>query len=263
MMNKNALDLSIDGDGYMKIFFTRKTLTALSALLLLGVLNTAHAKRFTNEYTEFELPTGWECVLEGSEWVCQSTNEERKKEAIIILVAKIRGEQDSIDQYMAYLKQTKTYALPGGKSQVSEPKYAKVNEIKTHRWVDSLHLASEVPGFYTRYLATVKEDLGVAITFSVAKEQYTAYQGVFDKVVASMSVFRQAQKSLTTVRKKDDDLFESEALPDAQGQFTNANTAVEKTTNKKAGGGQDNMMLIGIVAAVAGAGFVIMKRKKK
>ena len=84
------------------------------------------AKRFTNQYAEFELPPGWDCVLEGTEWVCQSENEERKKEAIIILAAKIRGEQDSLDEYMSYLKKTKAFSLPGGKKQISEP-------IKTDR----------------------------------------------------------------------------------------------------------------------------------
>ena len=82
---------------------------------------------------------------------------------------------------MSYLKQRKTFTLPGGRTQVSEPKTAKMNNVNNHRWVDSLHLASEVPGFYTRYLATVKEDLGVAVTFSVAKDFYASYQPVFDK----------------------------------------------------------------------------------
>ena len=30
---------------------------------------SARAKRFANQYTEFELPSGWECALEGTEWV--------------------------------------------------------------------------------------------------------------------------------------------------------------------------------------------------
>lgn len=136
-------------------------------ILLFGLLitNFATAKTFSNQYIQFELPNGWECTLEGSEWVCQSDNQDRKREAIIILAAKVRGPQDSLEEYQAYLKQDKTYTLPGGKVQRSEPKYNKFSEVNGHRWLDALHLASEVPGFYTRYLATVKEDLGVAVTF--------------------------------------------------------------------------------------------------
>src|SRR5688572_27725536 len=96
-------------------------------LFLLGFLffnqggsYNAWAKPFASDYLQFELPPGWDCVLEGAEWVCQSENDDRKREAIIILVAKTRGEQDNLDQYMNYLKAPKTYSLPGGKTQVSE-----------------------------------------------------------------------------------------------------------------------------------------------
>ena len=168
----------------------RSIVISFSLLIALGISNS-YAKHFSSQYCSFELPAGWECALEGAEWVCQSVNKDRKKEAIIILAAKKRGTQDSLDQYTAYLKKTKTFTLPGGKTQVSDPKYAKLNTVNNHRWVDSLHMASEVPGFYTRYLATVKEDLGVAVTFSSGKDHYEAYQPVFDAIIASLRVFRQ------------------------------------------------------------------------
>jgi hypothetical protein len=171
----------------------------LLALLVLFSTNT-WSKSFSNQYTEFELPPNWECVLEGSEYVCQSTNSDRRKEAIIILAAKIRGAQDTLDKYQAYLKRSKTYQLPGGKTQVSEPKSVKVNKVNNHQWVDALHLASEVPGFYTRYLATVKEDLGVAITFSVVNTKYASYKGIFDNIVKSIKVFRQKKQGLSNIR---------------------------------------------------------------
>src|SRR4051812_11534159 len=102
----------------------------LTITLLFGT--EAFAKRFASKYCEFELPPQWECALEGSEYVCQSENADRKKEAIIILAAKIRGEQDSIDEYMAYLKKSKEYNLPGGKKQISEPKNTKLAMIGDH-----------------------------------------------------------------------------------------------------------------------------------
>ena len=177
----------------------RSNLISLSVILCFFSLS-ASAKTFSNQYIQFDLPAGWQCAIEGSEWVCQSENTDRRKEAIIILAAKIRGEQDSLAEYQAYLNKGKTYQLPGGKMQRSEAKYTKVKQINNHSWADSLHLASEVPGFYTRYLATVKEDLGVAVTFSVTKELFTSYQGVFDKVVASLRVFRQKKQNLADLR---------------------------------------------------------------
>ncbi len=77
-------------------------------IMLITLSAPIEAKRFANQYSEFELPSGWRCSLEGNEWVCQSENAQRKKEAIIILAAKKRGAQDSLAEYQAYLKKTKT-----------------------------------------------------------------------------------------------------------------------------------------------------------
>jgi LPXTG-motif cell wall-anchored protein len=235
----------------------------ITSLILSFILNqSAQAKRFANEYTEFELPMGWECALEGAEWVCQSETEERRKEAIIILAAKIRGEQDSLEQYLGYLKAAKTYNLPGGKTQVSESKYAKVTEINNYRWIDALHLASEVPGFYTRYVATVKEDLGVAITFSVAKDQYNSYQGIFDKVIGTLRVFRQKQVDLAQykLKAKDENLLDTNMIDDEGGGIVATDPSL---TKKKGSGKSSDNTLIFIGVGVAALAFFIMRRKKK
>ena len=53
----------------------------ISLLVCLFISTNSFGKRFSNQYTEFELPTGWSCALEGTEWVCQSSDSNRKKEA--------------------------------------------------------------------------------------------------------------------------------------------------------------------------------------
>jgi len=238
---------------------------SLKTLLFTTVLTLAmpaliHAKTFSSQFSEFELPTGWECALEGSEWVCQSEDKDRKKEAIIILAAKYRGEQDSLDQYQAYLKAPKTFTLPGGKTQISEPKSVTIKTINDQRWVDSLHLASEVPGFYTRYLATVKDNLGIAVTFSVAKDHYDAYQDIFEKVVATLRVFdNKAAGNSQWKEKKGEDLAESTTM--VGDTNTNPNIAVQKKGGQ--GGGDSTTESILIIVAVAAVGFIVMKMKKK
>jgi len=236
-----------------------KRVLVLCVLSLLMV-SSAWAKRFSNQYCEFELPSGWQCALEGSEWVCQSENTDRKKEAIIILAAKRRGEQDSMEEYTAYLKKPKTYTLPGGKTQVSEAKYTKMNDVNAHQWIDALHLASEVPGFYTRYLATVKEDLGVAVTFSVAKDLYASYQDTFDKVVASLRVFRQKADGGTGVNLANGDggLAETTFIPDGDKVDISAQGTQDR---KKSGGSDSEMLILGLIVAAA-IGVVIAKKKK-
>ena len=235
--------------------------TTSCVILVMFTLFTGEAfgKTFSNQYIQFDLPSGWQCSIEGSEWVCQSENKDRRKEAIIILAAKIRGAQDSLAAYQAYLKKGKTYQLPGGKMQRSEPKYTKAKPITGHQWADALHLASEVPGFYTRYLATVKEDLGVAVTFSVTKDMYSSYQGIFDKVVASLRVFRQKKQNLANLKlgKKgknagfNDDVFApQDGLVDLG--------ASKRKRKKKSSGNEDLMLYAGI--AVAGI-LVALKLK--
>lgn len=230
-------------------------------LLALWV-SAAHSKSFTNQFVQFELPTGWQCAIEGSEWVCQSENDERKKEAIIILAAKFRGPQDSLEEYQTYLKGAKTYQLPGGKVQRSEAKYAKLNSVNSHQWVDALHLASEVPGFYTRYLATVKEDLGVAVTFSVTKDLYSAYQGIFDNVVASLRVFRQKKQNLADIKLQGSNgkaNFDDTTFVPADQNFDVG--MVKKKREASTGGSDDNLLyLLGLLVA---GGFLVIKLRGK
>lgn len=236
-------------------------LSFLFILTTLMVGSDAYAKRFASKYCEFELPPQWECALEGSEYVCQSENADRKKEAIIILAAKIRGEQDSIDEYMAYLKKTKEYNLPGGKKQISEPKNTKLSTISSHQWVDALHLASEVPGFYTRYLATVKEDLGVAVTFSVTKDLYQQYLPIIEKLVSTLRVFRQKKEGMANIRSgtaEDPNYANSDFIPSA-AQDLQANRTQKRPTES----GDDDMMLVIAVVVIGAVVALIMKGRKK
>lgn len=222
------------------------------------------AKRFSNQYLEFDLPNSWECVLEGAEWVCQSTNAERKKEAMIVFAAKNRGPKDTIEEYQAYLKKPKNFLLPGGQTLVSEPKYANVVEVNGQKWVDALHLASEIPGFYTRYMATSKEDIGVVVTFSVSRDSYARYKGPFDKMVSSIRIFRQSAKNVKVgvgqenSNSESDNVFvqedASDLLPAQQKQ--------ERTqkTEKKNLFDAENLLMGG---AVLIALLYILKRKKQ
>lgn len=218
--------------------------------------------KFASQYCEFELPPGWECVLEGTEWLCMSNNKERQREAIIILAAKIRDGEDTLANYQAYLKKTKTFTLPGGKTQVSEPKYVKMTTIKDHQWVDAMHLASEAPGFYTRYLTTIKEDIGVGVTLSVAKDFYDSYQPVFDQIVKTLIVFRQKNVKFDYRPSKSD---KDGAMLD-QTTFVDTNQDMHDLNRQKKGGeaGQgDDMDLIMLLILLAVAGFAFYKFKKR
>ncbi len=229
-------------------------------------ISLAHADKFTSQYCEFQLPSGWNCSLEGTEWVCQSNNKDRKKEAIIILAAKVRGGQDSLPSYQAYLKKNKTFTLPGGKTQVSEPKYTKISEIKGQRWVDSLHLASEVPGFYTRYMATTKGNLGVAVTFSVAQEHYNSYKDVFESVIQTLKVFDNRGQRGGKYIPKGGIKGEKGELLDGDVIFDPGNNKEGWAQRKKGQAGSSNPLeenLLWIILLGGGAFAAVKLRKKK
>ena len=236
----------------------RKSLIILLILMMKG----GWGKSFTTDYIQFELPPGWQCLLEGAEWVCQGQNKNRQKEAIIIMAAKEKGAEDTREKYEAYLKEKKQYVLPNRKTQISAPKYTKVIHIHDNPWVDSLHLASEVPGFYTRYLATTKGDLGIAVTFSVSKDHYSSYQQLFQKVIESMRVFAITKGQIAKtmgIRKGSKDLLSSFELLDSAGLA--APRVVSKgQSQKKDNQGGDFLFYILLLAA--GVGFIIYKKKK-
>ena len=243
---------------------TKMTSLAIKTLLIFCLSFSVQAKRFVGSYTEFELPPNWQCQLQGAEWVCQSLNKDRQKEAIIILAAKIRSKADSFEQYLSYLKKAKTFTLPGGKTQVSESKYAKLTNINGHRWIDALHLASEVPGFYTRYLATVKSDIGVVVTFSVSKEHYSSYQQVFENIVKTLRVFRKKQipQSQFKLKKRKEDLFQRRDQNWIDGSSENPDISIQQKAQKSGTGTNTSnllfwLIIIGVVA------FILYKLKKK
>ena len=177
------------------------------------------------------------------------------------MAAKIRGEQDTLTEYRNYLNKTKTFTIPGGKTQISDPKYTKKETINSHQWIDSLHLASEIPGFYTRYLATVKEDLGIAVTFSVAKDLYSTYAEVFDKVIRSLRVFRQAKVALKNFKFKADDKNFEDVTYIADGEKLDISRG--KIRNTRAGGDEDDMTIYILLGAAALGVFIFLNKNKK
>ena len=234
--------------------------SAFVTVALLGTVltSTAWAGKFANQFTEFELPPQWTCNLEGAEWVCQNADENKKRDAIIVLAAKLKGDQDSLDQYLACLKAVKSYTSIQGKPIKSEVQFAQLKNFNGQGWVESLHLDSEIPGFYTRYLATVKEDIGVLITFSVNKAKYKDYLKDFDSLTATLKVFRKQgglnQNPATTP------IGQIVTIP-AEMQQGSVFTPVTGSDEPKKRKSSDNSLLYILVGAAV-VGFILMKKRR-
>lgn len=239
----------------------------LKALALLGALELAYAPsafalKFANQFVEFELPYQWQCGLEGSEWVCQSLDMNKKRDAIIVLAAKLKGDQDTLDRYQDYLSKPKTANVPGGRAVTSQVRYSKMTDLQSHLWVDSLHLESEIPGFYTRYLATIEKDIAVLVTYSVNKTKFIDYQKQFEDMVRGLKVFRKAGalnagQAANLFQNAGGALTGSGIFEQAPKTVPGGKTAGAKTDANAGGTGLIVLLLAGAV------GFIIWKKKKQ
>lgn len=159
-------------------------------LIIIWLLSaaTADAKLFQNSYVSFELPPRWECEVDKTEWICRSDVLSSQREAMIVLTAKEVGPMDDLAQYDTYLKGSKTITNPAGKPLTSKVRQVKRTTINGLEWVDGLHLESEVPFYYTRYLATKKDRIAVLVTFSAHQRFYTKYSNDFFRAINSLRI---------------------------------------------------------------------------
>ncbi|MCB0378196.1 MAG: hypothetical protein KDD33_06865 [Bdellovibrionales bacterium] len=183
----------------------KKAVLFTIAFTLLFVSSLAQAKVFRNSYVSFELPPKWDCYLENTAWVCRFAIEKsclgpkaasktceaqrkKTKEAIIILTAKEVGPKDSFKGYYDHLKQPRPIVTRKGHRATSKIIHVKPVSISEHKWVDGMHLGSEIPHYYTRYLATIKGNIAVLVTFSAHKLFYSRYSSHFFRAIKSLRV---------------------------------------------------------------------------
>lgn len=224
----------------------------------------AHAKLFSNSYVSFELPPRWDCTSEETEWICRSELPNDARTAIIILTAKEVGPTDSLAQYEAYLKQPKSIPGVGGKPTTSQIKGVRVRKINDHDWVDGLHLGSELPTYYTRYLATTKQSIAVLVTFSANQKVYTKFSNDFFKAILSLRVNAPSKigSGLAPLRPGSETLgapisgaFPGDMLIDEGLQYPDEQGG--------ASGIKEKIFGLGLVLIAIGAYLFLKRRKKK
>jgi LPXTG-motif cell wall-anchored protein len=233
--------------------------TAIATALFFS--STGLTKTFSNAYVSFDLPDRWDCHLEGTEWVCNSQLKGNSREAIIVLTAKEVGPKDTFEAYELYLKTPRV--TPGDKSQPvkSEVKHVRRRKIAGFDWVDAMHLNSEIPSYYTRYLATVKDRLAILVTFSAHQKHFTKYSTDFFKaveslrVVAAKDLFEPTQ--LAPIRPGTETI--GMAVPGPADSFLEEMPPPPSSGGSKAG----KLLAIAVLIASIGAYILLKKRKKK
>ena len=166
-------------------------IAAVVPAVFLGLLAAApaEAKTFSTSYLTFDLPDRWNCEFRDTEFVCRSEKDpQSSREALIIVTAKEVGVADSLSDYEAHLKSPRLLPSRSGVAQPSKIYRVQQRKISDQPWVDGMHLTSELPGYYTRYLATTKEKIAILVTFSAHTSAYTKYVQDFFRSIESLRV---------------------------------------------------------------------------
>lgn len=233
----------------------------LATLVLLFFAAQANAKVFRNAYIAFEMPETWKCNLEQTEWVCRSEQSKESKEAIIILTAKEVGPTDSFPLYESHLNNSIAAPAKAGAANMSKVVYqAKNVQINDQAWIDGLHLGSEVPNYFTRYLATIKDRIAILVTFSAHKQFYTKYSQDFFKAVMSLRVI--ASKNLLAKPDLGPIRPGSETLGAPIGAAMPGDMAMDDGIPKKSGSGKTVIWGVALLLAAAGIFLFLRSRKK-
>lgn len=235
--------------------------------LALFAPQAAQAKLWRNAYVSFEMPDTWNCVLEQTEWVCRSTDPKESREAIIILTAKEVGPMDTFEAYTTHLNTAQQVSYRNMGTSTSRIVYqAKRVNVNEHPWVDGLHLGSEVPSYFTRYLATIKDRIAVLVTFSAHRDHYAKYSSSFFRAVQSLRVI--ATKNLLSspemgpLRPSDGSMMGAAggAMPsDIEG----ADASLGEAMGGGGGSKTKTMLLALAVLLAAGGAYIFLKSRKK
>jgi hypothetical protein len=153
----------------------------------------ASAKQMSVGKASFEAEAPWSCSLEGSEIVCLKDDTKEpdhppKRDQLIVVTARTRGADDGVQQFLDHLKKPRSYTGPDSISYTAKIKYVKKTKIAGTTWADSEQFQSEVPGYVTRYFASVIGKTSVIATFSAKKDIYDDFNKEIPKIVATIKV---------------------------------------------------------------------------
>lgn len=238
-----------------------------SSMALMALPEQAAAKIFRNAYVSFELPERWECVLEQTEWVCRTSNPAYdNREAIIILTAKEVGPADNLPQYTNHLKTPRTIASRTGQPLQSQVYKVEQINIGNHPWIDGMHLSSEVPNYYSRYLATTKDKIAILVTFSAHKLHYTKYSTDFFRAIQSLRVIATAGILRGQGEGGGANLPGSETIgPNIQSGFPSDGELLPDEIDNGGGGSTmtQGILFLALLIGAAGTYLLLKKNQKK
>ncbi|MCB0361816.1 MAG: hypothetical protein KDD35_03805 [Bdellovibrionales bacterium] len=173
---------------------TRLHLELGLSLILLFTLSfalshTAEAKQVTTPYLSFQISNRWDCQrADAFAYTCRLQSNQPVRDALIIISAKEAGPEDNLLSFQKYLSIPKPVQSRGKSPTVSKTQYIRSIKINNQVWADGAQLNGEIPGYYTRYLATVKNKLSILITFSAAQNRWKFFEQDFKMASQTLQI---------------------------------------------------------------------------
>jgi len=241
----------------MKKLFLSALLVATSMTFL---ASNAEAKKFRTDFISLELPPAWDCVKEEIDWVCQPDSLAQRSEAIVVIVAKnANAVDDNFETYENVLKEPRDMRDLLGNTYKSEVKYVRFKTIKDQKWIDALTFGSEIPGFFSRYVASIKGKVAGLVTYSIAESVYAKWAPILDKMLDSLELHFDPKAFNDAMNASPSSLLGQRA--NNAGRFA---PMAEDNSKEKSSGEEFDLVtvFIGILLA-GGVAFFIWKKKQK
>ena len=239
--------------------FSLSKLVLLTAFVGAFTAPTAFAKKFRTDFISLELPPGWDCVKEEIDWVCQPENLAQRSEALVAIVAKsANATDDTFEKYQAILNEPREMRDLAGKVYKSQVKFVRFRDIGEQKWIDSLTFGSEIPGFYSRYVASIKGKVAGLVTYSIAESVYAKWAPILDKMLDSLEIFYDPKTFNDAMNSGPSSL-----LSQRTGQSDRFNPTLEDGGDKKEAGKEFDMgMVFGLIIFAGAIAYYIWKKKK-
>lgn len=142
----------------------------------------AGTTHFHNSYVSFDMPDGWTCKVEETEYVCYPPPPGVRHSMGVILTAKMVGGVDSPQLYLRHLEEV------GRRPEVTVGQTPRQTLIGDSLWVDGSFWNSELRDYETRYLVRTEGDIGVLVTFSAHRSVATQAKAISDLIARSVVV---------------------------------------------------------------------------
>jgi hypothetical protein len=236
------------------------------ALSVIVLAYSLPALALNTKYVSFDHPDGWVCEFSKGVFVCQSSTAPDREESVVLSIATLATEWDTIENFEDYLKTPRTIEDDAGNKITSEVRYVRKRNINGSVWVDSLQFNADLPGFWSRYVATVsdtpKAKLAILVTYIVSDERYKALAPQFERMVSSLKPNMEFDLNEATRQGQ-------QPLPSADKLGPLQENILAERLKKKAyvkptlpGNGSSTTMLLLLLVMIVAVALVVLRRRK-